>query len=133
MFASEDDEEDYTQRGFELWRTSLRWQRTVNAVLRPFGLTHTEFLILDAASRAENEQDDAVMQRAIAEAAGLGEATTSRVVIRLAARQLLDRGISGGDDSRPWRVLVGGQGLLLLQGARPLVEAAARDFFRSTR
>jgi DNA-binding MarR family transcriptional regulator len=121
--------ESLTARGFELWRSAMRWQRIVNQELRPLKLTHTQFLVLDATDRAEREKGDAVMQREIAELAGLDESTTSSVATRLADRGLLDRGISGGDDSRPWRVIVGSMGRRMLERARPRVVAAAERFF----
>lgn len=32
--------------GFLLWRSTLRWQRTIIAALRPLELTHVQFVLL---------------------------------------------------------------------------------------
>jgi hypothetical protein len=37
--------------GFLLWRTALRWQRLVTSALRPFNLTHVQFVLLSGTWR----------------------------------------------------------------------------------
>jgi DNA-binding MarR family transcriptional regulator len=113
--------------GFSLWRSAMRWQRSLNEALRPLELTHTQFLLLSCAVRAQEHAQDTVTQRAIAQEAGLDEATTSRVVRALEERGLLDRGPTFGDQ-RAWRVIVTDKGRRLLKTATPLAERAARRF-----
>ncbi|MFO0564451.1 MAG: MarR family transcriptional regulator [Polyangiaceae bacterium] len=106
----------------------MRWQRLLDRSLATVGLTHTQYLVLLGADAAVADYDDAVTQRAIAERAGLDEATTSRLVASLCERGLLDRGPTFGD-RRAWRVIVTRTGMRLLARARPLAEASARQFF----
>jgi DNA-binding MarR family transcriptional regulator len=113
-------------RGFALWRAAMRWQRAIDSVLRPLGLTHTQYLVLASTARAIREQGDAVAQFAIARSAGLDCATISTLARTLETRGLLDRGIDGLDGRR-WRVLVTQRGRNLLEKATPLVEAAANE------
>jgi DNA-binding MarR family transcriptional regulator len=111
--------------GFALWRKAMRWQRAVDASLGPIGLTHTQYLVLATARRLVDAAKDAVRQRAIAEAAGLDEATTSNVARSLTARGLLDRGPTVGD-KRAWRVLPTQNGRRLLRQGEARLEAAVK-------
>ncbi|MCB9583601.1 MAG: MarR family transcriptional regulator [Polyangiaceae bacterium] len=106
----------------------MGWQRSIDKVLRPIGLTHTRFLVLDAAAQAFERLDDAVSQAKIAEVAGIDEASTSRIARRLEQDGLIDRG-PDGVDARYWRVIVTREGYGLLRLARPVVDAAAARFF----
>ncbi len=117
-----------TERGFEVWRTAMQWQSSVDAVLRPLGLTHTRFLVLDAAAELHEEHKDAVAQREIAELAGLDKTTTSRIARRLEEDGLLDRG-PDGLDARYWRVLVTQKGYALLSHAEFAVDGVATRLF----
>ena len=111
-------------RGFALWHAAMRWQRAIDAALRPLELTHTQYLVLVSTARAIREQGDAVAQSAIAERAGLDQATTSTLIRKLDSRGLLDRGIDGVDGRR-WRVILTQRGQRTLDRATALVEAAA--------
>lgn len=44
----------------------MRWQRSVDAALRPLGLTHSRYLVLSATAELQRETKDAVSQREIA-------------------------------------------------------------------
>jgi DNA-binding MarR family transcriptional regulator len=114
------------QRGFELWRAAMRWQRAIDAALRPLELTHTQYLVLAGAARAIRERGDAVAQLAIAESAELDRATTSILVRKLETRGLLDRG-NDVTDGRRWRVILTQRGRSTLAKATSLVEATAAD------
>jgi DNA-binding MarR family transcriptional regulator len=104
----------------------MRWQRAIDAALRPLRLTHTQYLVLASAARAIREERDAVAQSAIAQSAGLDRATTSTVVRALETRGLLDRGIDGVDGRR-WRVILTQRGRNLLAKATSRVEAVASE------
>jgi DNA-binding MarR family transcriptional regulator len=115
-------------KGFELWRAAMRWQRAVDRALAPLDLTHTQFLLLTTADSCVSENGDAVAQRTVATAAGLDEATTSRVMRTLSDRGLVDRGPTFGDQ-RQFRLLVTSEGRQLLKIARPEVQAVERQMF----
>jgi DNA-binding MarR family transcriptional regulator len=112
--------------GFSLWREAMRWQRGINAALRPVGLTHTQFLVLSSLAQAVRAER-AVVQRTIADLAGLDESTTSGVLKTLEARGLVDRRPTDVD-GRAWRVVVSASGQKVLRQSGPLVTAAARRF-----
>jgi DNA-binding MarR family transcriptional regulator len=113
--------------GFALWHSAMRWQRAIDEALRAVELTHTQFLLLSAASKVEEQAHEAVTQRAISKEAGIDEATTSRIVRALEKRSLLSRGPTSGDQ-RAWRVMVTEKGRRLLKTAIPLAERAAKRF-----
>jgi DNA-binding MarR family transcriptional regulator len=104
----------------------MRWQRAIDAALRPLGLTHTQYLVLASAACVIREQGDAVAQLAIAESAELDRATISTLVRKLETRGLLDRGMDA-IDGRRWRVILTRRGQSLLEKATSLVEATAAD------
>jgi MarR family transcriptional regulator, organic hydroperoxide resistance regulator len=114
------------QWGFDLWRAAMRWQRAIDAALRPLELTHTQYLVLFSAARVIREHGDAVAQRAIAESAELDPATTSILVRKLEERGLLDRDINGVD-GRSRRVILTRRGERMLEKATTLVEETAAD------
>jgi MarR family transcriptional regulator, organic hydroperoxide resistance regulator len=115
-------------QGFQAWRSAMRWQRSIDAALHPFGLTHARYLVLAAVDELVRELGDAVAQKSIAERAGVDKATTSQIARRLEQRGLLDRG-PDGVDSRAGRVFISRRGRDLLRRARPSVDAAAASFF----
>jgi DNA-binding MarR family transcriptional regulator len=109
----------------------MRWQRTINAALKPVGLTHSQFLVLAALDHVQRAAGDAVNQHMIALDAGLDDATTSAILRALDSRGLIDRGPTDGD-ARAWRVIVSSTGHSTLRKAVPLVDAAARRFYEPT-
>jgi DNA-binding MarR family transcriptional regulator len=106
----------------------MSWQRELDGALRGLGLTHTQFLVLLSLEDVARRAGEGVPQRAIAEEAGLDQATTSRIAKALAKRGLLDRG-EAYENYRVWSVVTTHAGTRLLEKAKPLAEAAARRFF----
>ncbi len=104
----------------------MRWQRAIDAALRPLGLTHTQYLLLASTARVIREQRDAVAQLAIAESAELDHATTSTLIRKLESRGLLDRNIDATDHRR-WRIILTPRGRSLLEKATSVVEATAGE------
>jgi MarR family transcriptional regulator, organic hydroperoxide resistance regulator len=105
----------------------MRWQRAVDAALRPLGLTHTQYLVLASVARAiRGQDDDAVAHGAIGDAAGLDPATICMVVRTLDKRGLVDRS-NDGLDARRWRVMITHRGWSMLAKASVLVDATAAE------
>lgn len=114
--------------GFLLWRVTLRWQRRMTATLRPFGLTHVQFVLLASLWWLSEMRHEAPSQRGLADFADTDRMMTSQVVRALEARGLLDRP-ADPDDSRARRLAVTAQGAELARTTIAAVEAADRDFF----
>lgn len=76
--------------GLQLWRVTLRWQRSVTAALEPFKLTHVQFVLL-ASTGWLNDQGVDPSQAALAAYAGTDITMTSQVVRALEAKGLITR------------------------------------------
>jgi DNA-binding MarR family transcriptional regulator len=113
--------------GFVLWRDFMRWQRELNAVLKPHGLTQPQFAVLACCSWMTRDAR-AVTQSRLVESLGLDKMHVSQVVGRLdEAGHLLRRGTE--HDLRVKELSVSKQGQRLLAKCLPLVEAHDAAFF----
>jgi DNA-binding MarR family transcriptional regulator len=115
--------------GFLLWHATLEWQRATAAALRPFGLTHVQFVLL-ASSWWMGEHSGAPSQRELAEHCGTDPMMTSQVARTLETKGLLMRK-SDPADSRVRRLMVTQAGRRLAPRAIVAVEAADRAYFAS--
>ncbi|MGI8848523.1 MAG: MarR family winged helix-turn-helix transcriptional regulator [Candidatus Dormibacteria bacterium] len=113
--------------GFLLWHATLRWQRATAAALRPFGLTHVQFVLL-ASTWWLGEQGDAPSQRQLAEHCGTDPMMTSQVARTLEAKGLVTRKVDPAD-SRARRMKVTPAGRKLAPRAIAAVEATDRAYF----
>lgn len=121
--------------GFLLWRTTLRWQRTVTAALRPLELTHVQFVLLAAVWWLSEQAGDVAglpSQRQVATHAAVDVMMTSQVVRVLEARGLVTRAPDPAD-ARVRRLTVTDPGRDLAEQAIEVVEAADAAFFRQVR
>jgi DNA-binding MarR family transcriptional regulator len=113
--------------GFLLWHATLRWQRDVQAALRPLGLTHVQFVLL-ASAWWLGTQGELPSQRELAEHAGVDPMMTSQVARTLESKGLLRRD-ADPDDGRAYRLRVTAKGRALAERAVAAVEEADRVFF----
>lgn len=121
--------------GFLLWRTTLRWQRSITVVLRPLELTHVQFVLLasvwwlcDQAAAPHGPPS----QREVADHAATDVMMTSQVLRNLEVRGLVSRAPDPAD-ARVKRLTVTEPGRRLARRAVAIVEAADADFFRAVR
>lgn len=118
--------------GFLLWRSTLHWQRTIGAALRPLELTHVQFVLLASTWwLAEQSAGSGPLpsQRQLAECAGTDVMMTSQVVRTLERRGLLSRTADDAGDGRIKRLAVTDAGRDLAIRALDVVEAADAAFF----
>jgi DNA-binding MarR family transcriptional regulator len=114
--------------GFLLWRVTLSWQRSIRAVLAPYGLTHVQFVLLASLWWLQEHGAGQPIQADLAEQAGTDPMMTSQVVRKLAGRDLVARQADPAD-SRAVRLTVTDAGRALLAGALADVEAADEEYF----
>ncbi len=114
--------------GFLLWRVTLRWQRAMVAALRPFGLTHVQFVLLTSIWWLGEVAAEEPSQRRVAGFAGTDPMMTSQVLRVLEARGLVTRSRDPAD-SRAWRLCATAAGADLARSAVAVVEAADDAFF----
>jgi DNA-binding MarR family transcriptional regulator len=108
--------------GLLLWQVTNRWQAAQRAALKPFGLTHVQFVLL-ASTWWLCEHAGPPRQRDLADHAGTDPMMTSQVVRALVAKDLLTREVDP-DDGRAWRLAPTPAGRALALRAVSAVEAA---------
>jgi DNA-binding MarR family transcriptional regulator len=117
--------------GFLLWRASLRWQRLMAGSLRPFGLTHVQFVLLASLWWLTKQAGERPSQRRLAEFATTDPMMTSQVLRALERKGLVVRS-THPTDSRARQLGVSRDGEELARQAVKAVEAADGEFFGAT-
>jgi DNA-binding MarR family transcriptional regulator len=112
--------------GFLLWRVTNRWQGAQRAALKPFGLTHVQFVLL--ASLAWLDAEGPVTQRQLADHAATDPMMTSQVLRALEEQALVLRS-PHPKDGRARALTVTRKGRALANRAVVAVEACDREFF----
>ncbi len=112
--------------GLLLWQVTNRWQAAQRATLKPFELTHVQFVLL--ASLTWLDGDRPVTQRDLAAHAVTDPMMTSQVLRALEQRDLVRRA-PHPEDGRAWAVTVTDAGAKLANRANAAVEACDRHFF----
>lgn len=112
--------------GLLLWQVTNRWQAAQRATLRPFGLTHVQFVL--TASLTWLGVDGPVMQTELAAHAGTDPMMTSQVVRTLVGRGLVERS-PHPEDGRAWTLSATPRGRELVSRAIVAVEACDDEFF----
>ena len=118
-FRSADD-----SPGLLLWHVTNRWQAAQRAALKPFGLTHVQFVLLASLAWL----GEPVTQRELAAHACTDPMMTSQVLRALEQRQLVRR-TAHPSDARAWAVSVTRAGRTLADRANAAVETCDRQFF----
>jgi DNA-binding MarR family transcriptional regulator len=75
--------------GFLLWKVSNLWQRRQRDALQPFGLSHSQFVLLAATTWFG--ASETLTQARLSELTGVDPMTTSQVLRTLEAAQLVER------------------------------------------
>ena len=112
--------------GLLLWQVTNRWQAAQRAALKPFDLTHVQFVLL--ASLTWLDADGPVTQRQLADHAVTDPMMTSQVLRALETRGLVRRD-AHPTDKRAWSLVATPTGRALANRANAAVEACDRDFF----
>jgi DNA-binding MarR family transcriptional regulator len=120
-FGSADD-----SPGLLLWRVTNRWQAAQRAALKPYGLTHVQFVLL--ASLTWLQDDRPVTQKQLADHASTDVMMTSQVLRALEERGLVRRQ-PHPDDRRAKALAATDAGRELADRAVAAVEACDREFF----
>lgn len=114
--------------GFLLWRVSTLWRRAIEAVLKPLGLTHPQFVVL-ATTAWLTKTGEKVNQVEIGKQAALDPNTTSQILRGLQAKGFIERSRTINERGKhPILTLVGAE---ILAKAMPAVESADAAFFES--
>jgi MarR family transcriptional regulator, organic hydroperoxide resistance regulator len=112
--------------GLLLWQLTNTWQAAQRAALRPFDLTHVQFVLL--ASLTWLNSDTPVTQRELATHAHTDPMMTSQVLRTLEAKGLIVRG-PHPTDARARALTATPRGAELANAANAKVEAVDHAFF----
>lgn len=112
--------------GLLLWRVTNHWQAAVRAALKPYGLTHVQFVLL--ASLTYLDSDHPVTQKHLADHAVTDVMMTSQVLRTLEQRGLVHRA-PHPEDGRARALTVTDEGRALANRTITVVEACDRAFF----
>lgn len=115
-----------TSPGYLLWHVSTTWRTSIESVLRVFGLTHPQFVVLATAGWL-TRNGECVTQVAIGRIAGLDPNTNSQIIKGLEQKKLIKRGESS--DGRAKSVSLTPEGSKILSKALPAVEKGDSHFF----
>jgi DNA-binding MarR family transcriptional regulator len=116
--------------GLLLWQVTNRWQARQRAALKPFGLTHVQFVLLASLTWLDGAPDSSgpVTQRRLAEQAVTDPMMTSQVLRALEERGLVRRE-ADPNDRRARAVSVTAAGAELANRANAAVEDCDEAFF----
>lgn len=120
-------EEPRSSPGFVLWRDFMRWQRQLNALLKPLGLTQPQFAVLAVCGWMTRDGQD-VTQQAMVDFLDMDRMHVSQIASRLEADGLIRRDPSA-DDLRAKLISLTPAGREKLLRAMPVVEDFDRSFF----
>jgi MarR family transcriptional regulator, organic hydroperoxide resistance regulator len=113
--------------GFRMWRDFMRWQRGLNAVLRPVGLTQPQFAALAIVGWL-TRTTATTSQQAVIDLSDLDRMHVSQLLARLERDGLIRRETAAGDQ-RAKDIALTTKGRETLARALPLVEAFDAEFF----
>lgn len=117
-----------TSPGHLLWLMSNKWQAQQRLALKPFDLTHVQFVLL--ATLVYGPDDQKLTQIQLAERAEADPMMTSQVVRKLEGKGLVQR-TSSADDKRAFNLEVTNKGIELTSLAMEVVEAVDDEFFEA--
>jgi DNA-binding MarR family transcriptional regulator len=114
--------------GYLLWRISAAWQRRIRAALKPYGISHAQFVLLTCLTWLQDRHEAPVTQVTLADQAGLDKVTTGDVLATLEKVNLIKRR-PHATDKRAWEVVATPTGRAKVARALPDVVAVDRAFF----
>jgi len=115
--------------GFSLWQVSSMWQRKINAGLKPFGLTHAQFVLLASLTWLANDEKP-LTQIDLAHHSKMDVMMTSNVLRTLEDKGLIERK-PHPTDTRAKSLSVTSMGRELAVKTVEVVEAIDAEFFNS--
>ncbi len=124
IFQFEDSNES---PGFLLWQVSSLWQRKINAGLRPFGLTHAQFVLLASLTWFAGN-DKPLTQVELANHVKMDVMMVSNVLRKLESKELITRK-AHPSDTRAKSIAITEQGHILAAQAVRVVENIDYIFF----
>jgi DNA-binding MarR family transcriptional regulator len=115
--------------GYLLWQVTMQWQLNMNRALGKKGLTLTQFSLM-AGLYWLNQKQQAVTQQQLADYANTDKMMTSKVLMVLEKKQLVER-VKDPADSRAKQLKITNNGTDLLREAYLIVKQVDDVFFKN--
>lgn len=113
--------------GFLLWQLTNLWQREIKKALEPFGLTHSQFVLLASIHWLTLQKKD-VTQVLLSNHTKIDPMTTSTVLRTLQTKGLIERQ-EHSTDTRAKSVALTAEGTKIIKQAVKTVEKFDNEFF----
>lgn len=113
--------------GLLFWQVFTLWQRKIKESLRPYDLTHTQYVIL-AVTQELNDRNTEVTQKEISDFSMIDVMTVSKTLRLLENKNLIIRE-NHSSDTRAKRIKNTVAGEEMLQTVSPIIETVDKDFF----
>lgn len=113
--------------GFLLWQLTNLWQREIKKSLEPYGLTHSQFVLLANIHWLTLQRQD-VTQILLSNHTKIDPMTTSTVLRTLQSKELIQRQ-EHSSDTRAKTVALTNKGIKIIKQAIKTVEDFDKNFF----
>jgi DNA-binding MarR family transcriptional regulator len=113
--------------GFLLWRAGNTWQRKIRKLLKPYGLTPAQYLLLAGVGSLQLDLGAPVTQVSLARHCGTDQMMTSQIIRVLQQENLVRRSKHKGD-GRAVIIEITDKGMVAARDAGAEVEAADTAF-----
>lgn len=117
--------------GFLMWRVTGLWQKKVNALLKSYGLTHAQFLVLDALVWLSQEKEK-VAQVDIARYAEIDPMMVSNLSRMLEKKEYIER-VNNKEDTRANSLKITSKGAFVYKKTQPEVGKFDANFFSESK
>ena len=115
--------------GYLLWQVTMQWQLSMNRALGKMGLTLTQFSLM-AGLYWLGKKKQAVTQQQLADYANTDKMMTSKVLMVLEKKKIIER-IKDPGDSRAKQLIITGKGTQTLREAYHIVKQVDDLFFKT--
>ena len=115
--------------GFMMWSNFMQWQRELNTLLKPLGLTQPQFAILATCGWLTRDQNK-ITQQNLVNFLKMDRMHISQISARLEQNGLIERTASRSDQ-RSKTLKLTQAGIDCLSKAIPIVEAFDQHFFNA--
>jgi len=115
--------------GYLLWQVTMQWQLSMNRALGKMGLTLTQFSLM-AGLYWLSKNKQTVTQQQLADYANTDKMMTSKVLMVLEKKQIIER-IKDLGDSRAKQLRITDKGTQILREAYPIVKQVDDLFFKT--
>jgi DNA-binding MarR family transcriptional regulator len=113
--------------GLLFWQVSILWQRRIKEALRPYDITHTQFVIL-AVTHELNENGSCVTQNEISDFSMVDVMTISTTLRLLEKKNLVIRE-NHPTDTRAKQIKNTERGEEIIKVVTPVIESVDNEFF----